>query len=51
MNNLRSINREQEQISQNQEAVTNFDRCKFLRKRVLYYVSATQVLSLRKTAL
>jgi LAS seventeen-binding protein 5 len=38
MNSLRSINREKEQISENQVAVERFDQCKQLRRRILRYV-------------
>lgn len=39
LNALRLINREQEQISENQAAVAHFDNCKLLRRKILRYVS------------
>jgi hypothetical protein len=38
LNALRLINREQEQISENQAAVQQFDICKLLRRKILRYV-------------
>ncbi|KAM0355980.1 hypothetical protein ACHAPU_000371 [Fusarium lateritium] len=38
MNALQSINREVEQISENQAAVERFEACKLLRRKVLRYV-------------
>jgi hypothetical protein len=39
LNALRLINRETEQISENQNAVRQFDVCKLLRRKILRYVS------------
>lgn len=39
LNALRLINREKEQISENQAAVHHFDICKLLRRKILRYVS------------
>lgn len=41
MNALRSINREKERISENQVAVQRFETCKYLRRKILRYVSST----------
>lgn len=38
LNALRLINREHEQISENQTAVQQFDFCKLLRRKILRYV-------------
>jgi hypothetical protein len=38
LNALRLINREREQISENQAAVHHFDGCKLLRRKILRYV-------------
>lgn len=38
LNALRLINREQEQISENKNAVTHFEACKQLRRKILRYV-------------
>lgn len=38
LNALRLINREKEQISENQNAVHHFDVCKLLRRKILRYV-------------
>lgn len=38
LNTLRLINREREQISDNQAAVQQFDSCKLLRRKILRYV-------------
>lgn len=38
LNALRLINREKEQISENQNAVRHFDFCKLLRRKILRYV-------------
>lgn len=39
LNTLRLINREQEQISENQAAIHHFENCKLLRRKILRYVS------------
>jgi hypothetical protein len=39
LNALRLINREREQISENQNAVQHFEFCKLLRRKILRYVS------------
>ena len=39
LNALRLINREKEQISENQAAVQHFEICKLLRRKILRYVS------------
>lgn len=39
LNALRRVNREQEQISENQNVVSHFENCKLLRRKVLRYVS------------
>jgi len=39
LNALRLVNREQEQISENQTVVGHFENCKLLRRKVLRYVS------------
>lgn len=41
LNALRLINREREQISENQAAVQQFDSCKLLRRKILRYVCKT----------
>lgn len=41
LNALRLINREKEQISENQNAVRHFDFCKLLRRKILRYVRWT----------
>lgn len=38
LNALRLINREQEQISENQNVVSHFESCKLLRRKILRYV-------------
>jgi hypothetical protein len=38
LNALRLINREREQISENKNAVTHFENCKTLRRKILRYV-------------
>ncbi|KAH8601114.1 hypothetical protein B0O99DRAFT_681149 [Bisporella sp. PMI_857] len=38
LNALRLINREREQISENKEAVTRFEECKLLRRKILRYI-------------
>lgn len=38
MNALKSINREKERISDNKAAVEGFERCKYLRRKILRYV-------------
>lgn len=38
MNTLKSINREKERISDNRAAVEGFEKCKYLRRKVLRYV-------------
>ncbi len=40
LNALRLVNREREQISDNQNAVMHFESCKLLRRKILRYVSA-----------
>jgi LAS seventeen-binding protein 5 len=40
LNALRLINREKEQISENQAAVHHFEFCKLLRRKILRYVSS-----------
>ena len=42
LNALRLTNREQEQISENQAAVQQFDMCKLLRRKILRYVCTLQ---------
>lgn len=44
-NSLQTINREKERISDNQAAVTHFEQCKLLRRRVLRYVCIPSPLS------
>jgi len=44
LNALQFINREQEQVSENAAAVKQFETCKMLRRHVLRYVSARQIL-------
>lgn len=39
LNTLQSINREQERISENAQAVQRFEACKLLRRKILRYVS------------
>ena len=39
LNALQLINREQEQISENKAAVSHFEACKLLRRKILRYVS------------
>jgi hypothetical protein len=43
LNALRLINREHEQISENQNAVHHFEFCKLLRRKILRYVSFDSV--------
>lgn len=45
LNALRLINREQEQISENQAAVQQFDVCKLLRRKILRYVCICTLLT------
>jgi len=42
LNALRLINREHEQISENQNVVRHFDFCKLLRRKILRYVSLSR---------
>lgn len=39
LNALQRINREEERVSENQACVAQFERCKFLRRHILRYVS------------
>lgn len=45
LNALRLINREQEQISENQAAVQQFEACKLLRRKILRYVYTRALLT------
>lgn len=42
LNALRLINREQEQISENQAAVSHFENCKLLRRKILRYIQLVE---------
>lgn len=41
MNAMRMVNREQQQVSENQNVQSEFDMCKKLRRQILRYVSAS----------
>jgi hypothetical protein len=43
LNALRLINREREQISENENAVHQFEFCKLLRRKILRYVSLSEL--------
>ena len=46
MNALRSINREQERVSQNPTALKYFEECKILRRKIYRYVSTLIIIAL-----